>query len=183
MAKSQIADFLMLFECFACVICILNSKDVYISHVPSRDLSLILDNGIVRSFVDCVQSCVQRSDCFSVFFTAATKLCDRNSAELPPNATRTDVPVIWYADFGLTQNPGVTTTDDIHLSASPLLIAPGDRVKRGPTWEWGDQDGGDGNLGTVDFFDGGYWWRVTWDLGHINYYRMGDIYQDLIIVG
>ncbi|KAK3587121.1 hypothetical protein CHS0354_006762 [Potamilus streckersoni] len=177
MAKSQIAHFLILFECFACVICTLNSKNAYISYISSRDLSLILDNGISRSFIDCVQSCVQRSDCLSVFFTVATKLCDRNSAELPPNATTTTVSNILYADFGLTQNPGGTTT------ASPLLIAPGKRVKRGPTWQWGDQDGGDGNLGTVDFFDGGYWWQVTWDLGHVNVYRMGDIYQDLIIVG
>ncbi|KAL3857557.1 hypothetical protein ACJMK2_012209 [Sinanodonta woodiana] len=177
MARSKIAEFVILLECFASVICILQSKYTYISYVPSKDLSLVLGNGMARSFVDCVQSCSQRSDCFSVFFTVNAKLCDYNSAELPQNATKTDVPEIWYADFGLTQNPGVTTT------ASPMLISPGDRVKRGPTWEWGDQDGGAGNLGTVDFFDGGYWWRVTWDLGHINYYRMGDIYQDLIIVG
>ena len=31
----------------------------------------------------------------------------------------------------------------------PGLILVGSRVVRGPDWQWGDQDGGPGHVGTV----------------------------------
>jgi hypothetical protein len=48
----------------------------------------------------------------------------------------------------------------------------GARVKRGPDWQWGDQDGGDGQLGTVQEWDD-QWCKVTWDNGYKNSYRVG----------
>ena len=63
----------------------------------------------------------------------------------------------------------------------------GDRVKRGPDWEWGDQDG-DGLYGTVTGVDqgvsSGRWCRVTWDNGNSNnMYRVGeDGAHDLCLV-
>ena len=30
-----------------------------------------------------------------------------------------------------------------------MEVVPGLRVVRGPDWKWGDQDGGEGNVGTV----------------------------------
>ncbi len=42
-------------------------------------------------------------------------------------------------------------------------LKAGDRVKRGPDWKWGDQDGGPGSVGTcVDGTSSG-WIRVKWD--------------------
>ena len=47
----------------------------------------------------------------------------------------------------------------------------GDRVKRGPDWRWGSQDGGDSH-GTVTGSDDG-WCAVAWDNGNSNVYRVG----------
>ncbi len=46
------------------------------------------------------------------------------------------------------------------------------RVIRGPDWQWGDQDGGEGRVGTVSEVKG----RsavVQWDLGERAQYRCG----------
>ncbi|KAK3611700.1 hypothetical protein CHS0354_034366 [Potamilus streckersoni] len=56
------------------------------------------------------------------------------------------------------------------------------RVTRGPTWIWGEQDGGEGNQGTVIGTLSGYFWMVTWDLGESHSYRMGEGFQDLCIL-
>jgi len=53
--------------------------------------------------------------------------------------------------------------------ASSLNV--GDRVRRGPDWEWGDQDGGAGNAGTITDVDSDGWVRVKWDKGGSNKYR------------
>lgn len=46
------------------------------------------------------------------------------------------------------------------------------RVKRGPDWEWRDQD--DGGLGiTVDIEARSGWVAVRWDHGVENKYRVG----------
>ena len=48
---------------------------------------------------------------------------------------------------------------------------PGLRVVRGPDWKWGDQDGGEGHVGTVvevgdpSVSDGGRAVVVQWDFG------------------
>jgi len=57
----------------------------------------------------------------------------------------------------------------------PVLVPEvGARVMRGPDWEWKDQDGGVGRLGTIIGADGDGWARVQWDTSHINRYRVGE---------
>ena len=60
----------------------------------------------------------------------------------------------------------------------------GTRVRRGPDWKWGDQDGGSGGLGTVSAeIDSDSWVDVKWDAGGSNNYRWGaDGKYDLEIV-
>ena len=48
------------------------------------------------------------------------------------------------------------------------------RVVRGPDWEWGDQDGGEGFVGTVaGLEEGGGAVIVQWDTGQRCRYRCG----------
>ena len=52
------------------------------------------------------------------------------------------------------------------------------RVVRGPDWEWGDQDGGEGHVGTVvevgeSANEGGGAVVVQWDCGERCKYRCG----------
>ena len=52
--------------------------------------------------------------------------------------------------------------------------ALGLRVVRGPDWEWGDQDGGEGFVGTVaEITEGGRAVTVQWDMGQRCRYRCG----------
>jgi hypothetical protein len=57
----------------------------------------------------------------------------------------------------------------------------GARVCRGPSWEWYDQDGGEGGMGTVIDEDcAGGWITVVWDHDNSeNGYRADDTHQDL----
>lgn len=56
--------------------------------------------------------------------------------------------------------------------AGPLVV--GDRVRRGPDWKWGEQDGGAGTLGTVVTAPTATEWaKVEWDGGIANTYRWG----------
>ena len=49
------------------------------------------------------------------------------------------------------------------------------RVVRGPDWEWGDQDGGEGYVGTVaEMEEGGVAVVVQWDAGQRCRYRCGE---------
>ena len=63
--------------------------------------------------------------------------------------------------------------------ASPVIrvmVEPslGLRVVRGPDWEWGDQDGGEGFVGTVTGLEeGGGGVVVQWDMGQRCRYRCG----------
>ena len=48
------------------------------------------------------------------------------------------------------------------------------RVVRGPDWCWGDQDGGEGCVGTVvEVEEGGEAVLVQWDCGIRSWYRSG----------
>jgi len=72
---------------------------------------------------------------------------------------------------------GESTPANDHLRSTCAVYTDsscpsGDRVKRGPDWEWGNQDGGDG-LGTVQSRDGAGWCEVEWDNGGSNSYRVG----------
>ena len=51
----------------------------------------------------------------------------------------------------------------------------GCRVIRGPDWQWGEQDGGEGRVGTVaEVLDGAQEVVVLWDLGGRCKYRSGE---------
>ena len=63
-------------------------------------------------------------------------------------------------------------------------VKPGVRVVRGPDWSWEDQDGGEGNVGTVvevkdsasegeESGPGGTTVIVCWDGGVVTNYRCG----------
>jgi hypothetical protein len=73
-----------------------------------------------------------------------------------------------------------------NTSLSPLPILPrGTIVSRNPTtWCWDNQDGGEGNLGTVQGKaekDG--WIRVRWNKsGYFNEYRWNNSIQDIIVI-
>ena len=59
-----------------------------------------------------------------------------------------------------------------HSMAAPRL---GLRVVRGPDWCWGDQDGGEGCVGTVvEVEEEGKSAVVQWDAGTKERYRCGD---------
>jgi hypothetical protein len=66
-----------------------------------------------------------------------------------------------------------------------LKLNVGDRVTKGPTWEWGDQGGADPkgivkDTGYYDDRDACHWVRVEWDNGHHNSYRVGPDFDDVI---
>ena len=56
-------------------------------------------------------------------------------------------------------------------------VEVGVRVVRGPDWEWGDLDGGEGHVGTVaeveESMNGGRPVIVQWDSGNRCRYRCG----------
>uniref|UniRef100_A0A2C9JKZ7 Uncharacterized protein n=1 Tax=Biomphalaria glabrata TaxID=6526 RepID=A0A2C9JKZ7_BIOGL len=52
-------------------------------------------------------------------------------------------------------------------------IRPGIRVVRGPNWDWDDQDGGEGYVGTVFDIDPSNFANVLWDNGSKFRYRVG----------
>ena len=55
-----------------------------------------------------------------------------------------------------------------------MELALGLRVVRGPDWEWGDQDGGEGFVGTVaGVEEGSREVVVQWDVGQRCRYRCG----------
>jgi len=63
-----------------------------------------------------------------------------------------------------------------------IPVKEGMRVKRGPSWEYGNQDGGEGQEGTVLANDYDEWWRVQWDRGYSDVYRVSEQFQDIIPV-
>ena len=60
-----------------------------------------------------------------------------------------------------------------------MEVLLGLRVVRGPDWEWGDQDGGEGHVGTVVEVgeqaagDGKESVVVQWDCGGLSIYQCG----------
>ena len=59
----------------------------------------------------------------------------------------------------------------------------GDRVKRGPDWEWGNEDGGDDHGTVTGVASSARWCRVTWNNDNSNSYRVGrDGAHDLCLV-
>ena len=72
-----------------------------------------------------------------------------------------------------------------------MEVTTGLRVVRGPDWKWGDQDGGEGSLGTIADIEGGVESAdgvtgkaavVQWDGGNRCNYRCGiDGKYDLLV--
>ena len=71
---------------------------------------------------------------------------------------------------------------DVNTSECPLNAVAsmktqvGLRVVRGPDWRWGDQDGGEGGLGTVAELEGeavGGRAMILWDNGYRSGYKCG----------
>ena len=63
------------------------------------------------------------------------------------------------------------------LPSHMIIMEPrlGLRLVRGPDWCWGDQDGGEGCVGTVvEVGVGGIFAMVQWDAGTRALYRCGD---------
>ncbi|XP_038061716.1 E3 ubiquitin-protein ligase MIB2-like [Patiria miniata] len=75
--------------------------------------------------------------------------------------------------------PGVEVPCRLSVTKCRSLgIFPGARVVRGPDWEWGDQDGGEGKIGTVKEVIGAQgthrsWVKVQWPNRSTNQYRRG----------
>jgi hypothetical protein len=78
---------------------------------------------------------------------------------------------------------GTTTAAASALSGAALAAAlcPGHRVIRGSNWQWHDQDGGEGRVGTVAETERSHpdkhkgWVAVRWDASQrTNSYRMGE---------
>ena len=56
-----------------------------------------------------------------------------------------------------------------------MELCSGLRVVRGPNWSWGDQDGGEGHVGTVvEVGQGGESVVVQWDCGNRQRYHCGE---------
>ncbi|KAK3587122.1 hypothetical protein CHS0354_006763 [Potamilus streckersoni] len=131
------------------------------------NLAIVNEDFPVRTLVDCVQYCLSRGYCYSIYFNAQHKLCQLTNGSL---------------ERSLENVNGLVTYADYNTAGLRYFIRVGQRVTRGPTWDWGDEDG-PGNLGTVTSFDNDIWWFVTWDHGANLNYRMGNGYQDLLVVG
>ena len=52
-----------------------------------------------------------------------------------------------------------------------MMEGVGSRIVRGPDWQWGKQDGGDGHVGTVRSFERPGEVLVVWDNGTAANYR------------
>ena len=59
----------------------------------------------------------------------------------------------------------------MNLPSEALQLLIGARVVRGPDWKWGDQDGGDGHVGTLRKFQSSEEAAVVWDYGVVALYR------------
>lgn len=65
------------------------------------------------------------------------------------------------------------------LYPTGIPLRDGQKVKRGPDWKWGDQDGGcqessgEHAVGTVLEMKGSGWCQVVWATGAVESYRAG----------
>jgi len=84
-----------------------------------------------------------------------------------------------------SEEPANVSPSSKALPATLLKGELGVRVRRGPSWKWGDQDGGPGSTGvTIPGNTNGVGWvRVRWHSGQKNEYRVGAKgAYDLIVV-
>mmetsp|Transcript_56342 Transcript_56342/g.182516 ORF Transcript_56342/g.182516 Transcript_56342/m.182516 type:complete len:177 (-) Transcript_56342:172-702(-) len=108
-----------------------------------------------------------------VHFTApnSTHTCDVCNRRQAVHAhlrscRRCDFDMCGHCETSILADSAVVKADDL-----PRKV--GARVRRGPDWKWGDQDGGQGNLGTLTGESAGtcgcVW--VRWDNGTANNYH------------
>lgn len=71
---------------------------------------------------------------------------------------------------------GIPRRDVAYACTDNIMeVDVGLRVVRGPDWSWGDQDGGEGHVGTVvEVGQGGRSAVVQWDCGNRYGYRCGE---------
>ncbi|XP_061164730.1 uncharacterized protein LOC133173723 [Saccostrea echinata] len=90
--------------------------------------------------------------------------------------------VEWDTGFKYGYRYGTNSTEidkyDVTICEEPRIlenemIATGCLVTRGPDWERGDQDGGDGSIGTVYRVKGNGVAHVRWENGQMSDYRFG----------
>ncbi|XP_077977091.1 uncharacterized protein LOC144432699 [Glandiceps talaboti] len=89
-----------------------------------------------------------------------------------------------------TYRHGAENARDLRVVDEPRRITQslgmkvGARVVRGPNWQWGDQDGGSGNVGAVYKVDPSERFNVhvRWPNGRKNCYRVGRIINDLKVL-
>ncbi|XP_062620444.1 uncharacterized protein LOC134282020 [Saccostrea cucullata] len=77
-----------------------------------------------------------------------------------------------YGYDGLIEKYDITPCKEPRILENEL-IAVGCLVTRGPDWKWGDQDGGDGNVGTVYRVKQNAVVLVKWPNGNRSNYRYG----------
>ncbi|XP_056015848.1 uncharacterized protein LOC125675787 isoform X3 [Ostrea edulis] len=88
------------------------------------------------------------------------------------------ISVEWDTGNGFQYRYGADASYDIVVCDSPRvlldeMIAVGCLVTRGPDWEWGNQDGGTGNIGSVYRVDDRAIIHVRWPNGNKSNYRFG----------
>ena len=83
----------------------------------------------------------------------------------------------------LPQPTPAPETASAHAVTADVAVA-GLVVTRGPDWQWGDQDGGRGSLGTLEGpSNASGFWKVRWTNGGVDVYRVGfDGLHDLALV-
>eukprot|EP01064_Diplonema_japonicum_P023197 TRINITY_DN33643_c0_g1_i1.p1 TRINITY_DN33643_c0_g1~~TRINITY_DN33643_c0_g1_i1.p1 ORF type:complete len:1753 (+),score=267.63 TRINITY_DN33643_c0_g1_i1:37-5295(+) len=95
--------------------------------------------------------------------------CDSCLSQIP-----TDAPLLTCSEHKF----------DLCLSCAglPISLDLEQRVTRGPTWKWNNQDGGAYKEGRIiDLDTNGHWVEVLWASGEVNKYRTGS-YQDVVPV-
>ncbi|CAF0959555.1 unnamed protein product, partial [Brachionus calyciflorus] len=65
----------------------------------------------------------------------------------------------------------MTSKNNLNVESNPLVKFIGSRVVRGPGWKWGEQDGGEGHVGTIKDFKSVEEVVVVWDNGTLANYR------------
>ncbi|XP_062620442.1 uncharacterized protein LOC134282018 isoform X2 [Saccostrea cucullata] len=77
-----------------------------------------------------------------------------------------------YGFDGMDEKYDIATSEEPRILENEL-IAVGCLVTRGPDWKWGDQDGGEGNVGTVYRVEMDAVVYVKWPNGNKSNYRYG----------
>ncbi|KAK3611082.1 hypothetical protein CHS0354_030038 [Potamilus streckersoni] len=89
------------------------------------------------------------------------------------------ITVHWDTEVQTKCRYGADGVHEVRIVEEPRIVAANEQiavgvlVKRGPSWRWGDQDGGEGNLGTVIAISDKGQVNVAWSGGQQGNYRYG----------